>query len=84
MPPWSWVVWLETPELAAERPFIRDTIGMFATVNVIAAFIMAIFGNSTIKHRLMCGHCQKENIWKGSFLAIALNLLANLAVVYLI
>jgi hypothetical protein len=45
---------------------------------------MAIFGNSAIRRFLMCGHCQNENGWVVCFLAVAMTLLANLAVAYLI
>jgi hypothetical protein len=47
--PWSWAVWPETDELAVECPSARESIGHFSVVNVIAAFVMAIFGNSAIR-----------------------------------
>lgn len=54
------MVWPETDKLAVECPSVRETIGMFAAVNVVAAFVMAIFGNSAVKRFLMCGPLPKR------------------------
>lgn len=82
--PWSWIIRPGFDEAVQGCPDVAETIGMFVFVNVIAACAATLFGNTSIKRFLTCGFCTKENLFVAWLLSVALGLLSNLAVVYLI